>query len=137
MRLQEELGAVRRERALTAERSEAWSLLATPEGLEGWLADEVDLDAVEPGAEGVLRWDDGDERSVVVEEVVDGRRVAMRWSASDGPAPDTLVEVTLDDHEDGGTLVRVIELPLRALEVAGAPLPVTAGGASSGGPVLL
>jgi uncharacterized protein YndB with AHSA1/START domain len=135
MRLQDECGAVRRERVLRTDRGTAWELLADPRELEGWLADEVDLEAVEEGAQGTLRWDDGTRRRVVVEEVAPGRRVALRWEAV-GPGagePDTLVELTLDDHEEG-TLLRVVEVPLAVLHAHGAELPVAARG---GGPVLL
>jgi uncharacterized protein YndB with AHSA1/START domain len=135
MRLQDELGAVRRERVLPATREAAWELLADPRGLEGWLADEVELDEVEEGAEGVLRWHGGDERRVVVEEVVRARRVAMRWEDEGGP--DTLVEITLDDDaETGGTIVRVVEVPLVAVHAVAAALGAPAAGRPSG-PVAL
>jgi uncharacterized protein YndB with AHSA1/START domain len=136
MRLQDELGAVRRERVLPAAREAAWELLADPRELEGWLADEVELEAVREGQEGRLRWDDGGERRVIVEEVVEGRRVAMRWEDLED-APDTLVEITLDDDEDtGGTIVRVLEMPLLVISAVGATLdPAAAGGPA--GPVAL
>jgi uncharacterized protein YndB with AHSA1/START domain len=136
MRLQDELGAVRRERVLPAAREAAWELLADPRELEGWLADEVELDAVREGQQGRLRWDDGGERRVIVEEVVQGRRVAMRWEDLEG-APDTLVEITLDDDADtGGTIVRVLEMPLLVIRAVGATLdPAAAGGPA--GPVAL
>jgi uncharacterized protein YndB with AHSA1/START domain len=128
MELQEQCGAVVRERVLAAGRDVAWEHLASPEGLEGWLADEVDLADVAPGAEGTLRWADGQVRDVVVEEVSEGRRLAMRWEDRDG-APATLVELTLDDHEDG-TILRVVELPLVTLHAVGAALPALARRAS-------
>jgi len=135
MRLQEGLGAVRRERVLPADREATWELLADPGALEGWLADEVELEELAEGAEGVFRWRDGAERRVVVEEVEDARRLAFRWEDPRGDEPDTLVELTLDDHEDG-TLLRVVELPLVVLHAYGAELPVAAGGAG-GGPLLV
>jgi uncharacterized protein YndB with AHSA1/START domain len=136
MRLQDELGAVRRERVLPATRDAAWELLADPRELEGWLADDVELDEVREGAEGVLRWDGGDERRVVVEEVVPGRRIGMRWE-DDGGGPDTLVEVTLDDDPDGdATIVRVVEIPLLAVRAIAATLGAPLGGRPAG-PVAL
>src|SRR5215212_1722814 len=134
MTLQEEHGAVRRERVLAVDRETAWAQLANPEALAGWLADEVDLDEVAPGAEGELRWDDGTVRRVAVEEVADGRRVAMRWEDPDGLAPDTVVELTLDDHPDGA-LLRVVEVPLVALRAVAVALGPAAAGRS--GPVAL
>ena len=134
MTLQEEHGAVRRERVLAADRETAWTQLADPDALAGWLADEVDLDEVAPGAEGELRWDDGAVRLVAVEEVAEGRRVAMRWADPERLAPDTLVELTLDDHPDGAVL-RVVEVPLVALRAISVALGPAAGGRS--GPVAL
>ncbi len=42
--------------------AELWDAVATPDGLAGWLADEVELD-VRPGGTGRVR-DDGEERVV-------------------------------------------------------------------------
>src|SRR3954466_4332506 len=129
MRLQDELGAVHRERILPSRRDAAWELLSDPRELEEWLADEVELDEGREGAEGVLRWGGGDECRVVVEEVVPRCRVAMRWERDGGP--DTLVEVTLDDDPAGdGTGIRGLEAPLTAARAAA----TTLAGASTGGP---
>src|SRR3954447_23498226 len=137
MRLQDELGAVHRERILPSRRDAAWELLSDPRELEEWLADEVELDEVREGAEGVLRWGagggrrwgGGDECRVVVEEVVPRRRVAMRWERDGGP--DTLVEVTLDDDPAGdGTVIRVLGAPWTAVRA----VATTLAGASTGGP---
>jgi uncharacterized protein YndB with AHSA1/START domain len=135
MRLQDELGAVRRERVLPSRRDTAWELLSDPRELEGWLADEVELDEVREGAEGVLRWAGGDECRVVVEEVAARRRVAMRWERDGGP--DTLVEVTLDDDPAGdGTVIRVLEAPLVAVRAVAATL-ARASASGPSGPVAL
>jgi uncharacterized protein YndB with AHSA1/START domain len=115
MELHEEMGAVRRETLLDAPRDEVWPLVADPEGLETWLADDVDLDAVEPGAQGTVT-EDGVERRVTIEEVEAGRRVALSWCAPGGDP--SLVELTLDDAPDGRTTMVVVELPLVALRVA-------------------
>src|ERR1044071_5545305 len=94
MELHEEIGAVRRETVLDAPRSEVWERVASPEGLATWLADDVDLAAVEPGASGTVT-EDGARRRVTIEEVEDGRRVALSWCADDEEP--SLVELTLDD----------------------------------------
>lgn len=133
MKLHEACGAVRRERMLPADRETTWALLAEPSALEGWLADEVELERLEVGAEGTLRWDDGEERSVVVEEVEPRRRLAMRWEAPGGGSA-TLVELTLDDVP-GGTVLRVVELPLTVLRAVGASLERVGSGPA--GPVAL
>ena len=70
------------------------------ERLEEWFAHDVELD-LEPGGEGVFRWDDGDERHAVVEEVEPERRFAFTWG-------DSRVCIELDAVEDG-TRVLVTE----------------------------
>lgn len=84
--------AVRREVTLPADRETVWRELEE----SGWLAEE---------------WVD-----VAVEEIVEGRRVALRWWEQDGP--ETLVELTLDDVPEGTRLV-VVELPVAELEAVG------------------
>jgi uncharacterized protein YndB with AHSA1/START domain len=117
MELHEEMGALRRETVLDAPRDEVWPLVAEPDGLATWLADDVELDAVAPGERGVVR-EDGELRHVTIEEVEAGRRVALSWCAPGG-AP-SLVELTLDDLEDdeGRTRMVVVEIPLESLRVA-------------------
>jgi uncharacterized protein YndB with AHSA1/START domain len=117
MELHEELGAVRRETVLDAPRDAVWQLVAEPEGLATWLADEVELDAVAPGSSGVVT-EDGELRHVTIEEVQDGRRVALSWCAPGGDP--SLVELTLDDLDDRRTRMVVVEIPLVALRVAAA-----------------
>jgi uncharacterized protein YndB with AHSA1/START domain len=112
MELHEEMGALRRETELDASRDAVWPLVSDPEGLATWLADDVELDAVEPGARGVVL-EDGELRHVTIEEVEEGRRVALSWCAPGGDP--SLVEVTLDDLEDGRTRMVVVEIPLVAL----------------------
>ena len=67
-------------------------------GLEGWLADEVELD-VRPGAEGTARWSDGTERHVVVDEVEAGRRLALCWWADGEDA--TIVDLSSKSDRTG------------------------------------
>jgi uncharacterized protein YndB with AHSA1/START domain len=118
MELHEEIGAVRRETVLDAPRDAVWALVADPDGLQTWLADDVDLDAIEPGATGTVT-ENGEERHVTIEEVEDGRRVALSWCAPGGDP--SLVELTLDDDAvDGRTRMVIVELPLVALRVAAA-----------------
>ena len=112
MQLHEEMGALRRETELDAPRDAVWSLVADPDGLATWLADEVELAAVEPGEDGVVL-EDGELRHVTIEEVEEGRRVALSWCAPGGDP--SLVELTLDDLDDGRTRMVVVEIPLVAL----------------------
>ncbi len=63
-------------------------------------ANDVELELV-PGGDGVFRWDDGEERHAMVEEVEPLRRFAFTWD--DGHVAIELAEV------DGGTRVLVTE----------------------------
>ena len=115
MELHEEVGALRRETVLDAPRDAVWPLVAEPDGLATWLADDVDIAAVAEGERGVVR-EDGELRHVTVEEVEPGRRVALSWCAPGGEP--SLVELTLADDDDGHTRMVVVEIPLVALRVA-------------------
>jgi uncharacterized protein YndB with AHSA1/START domain len=88
---------VRREVVLPVTRERAWELITEPAELEGWLADEVELEP-EPGAEVRAAWSGGEERSGVVEAVEPERRLAFRWG-------DSRVEWTLEDAPEGTRLV--------------------------------
>ena len=91
---------VTREVVLEAPLEEVWSALTEPERLEEWFANDVELE-LEPGGEGVFRWDDGEERHAVVEEVDRERRFAFTWDEGH-------VSIELDEV-DGGTRVVVTE----------------------------
>ena len=89
-----------REVVLEAPVEEVWSALTEPERLEEWFANDVELE-LEPGGEGTFRWDDGEERHAVVEEVDHERRFTFTWDESH-------VSIELDEV-DGGTRVVVTE----------------------------
>ena len=72
---------VEREVLLDAPPSEVWEALTDAERLEGWFANDVDFD-LDRG--GVFRWDDGEVRHAVVEEVDVERRLAIRWWDPEG-----------------------------------------------------
>jgi uncharacterized protein YndB with AHSA1/START domain len=107
MELHEEI--VRRDIALDVDRDTAWEALADPRRLEAWLAESVDLEISE-GAEGTITDHDGTVRDAVVDEVVPGRRLALRWAAPEQEP--TIVELTLDDTEDGRAHLVVVEIPV-------------------------
>jgi uncharacterized protein YndB with AHSA1/START domain len=119
-------GVTRRERLLAATPGEAWELLRDADGLERWLADEVEL-IVAPGESGSMRDADGEERSVVVETVEPGRRLGLRWETAGGDA--SVVDLTLDEV-DGFTRLVVTEVPLQVVAV---PDAVPAGWTIDGG----
>ena len=80
---------------------EVWEALTDPGRLEEWFANDVEFD-LEQG--GVFRWDDGEVRRAVVEEVEPERRLALRWW--DPAMPDEgEVTFTLEEVEEGTRLV--------------------------------
>ena len=84
---------VQREIIVPAPVEEVWSALTEPSRLEEWFANDVELE-LEPGGEGTFRWDDGEERHAVVEEVVPERRFAFTWDES-------RVQIDLVEVDDG------------------------------------
>ena len=68
--------SVRREIVLPVEPERAWELMTEPAELEGWLADEVELEP-EEGGDVRVAWDDGEQREGVVEEVEPERRLVL------------------------------------------------------------
>ncbi len=85
---------------------EVWGALTDPSRLEDWFADEIDADEIEPDAEVVFRWHDGDEeRRAVIEDVEAPRRLAFRWTAR---GDQSRVVFELED-EALGTRVTVVE----------------------------
>jgi uncharacterized protein YndB with AHSA1/START domain len=110
---------VTREVVFDAPVEEVWEALTDPEQLEEWFANDVELD-LEPGGDGVFRWENGEERHVIVEEIVRERRFTFTWD------DEGRVEIELEEVESG-TRVLVTEtagagwstaLSLRALAFA-------------------
>jgi len=93
---------VTRELELEAPREEVWEALTDPAELSEWFANDVELEP-QPGGEGIFRWDDGDERHAVVEEVVPFERFAFTWDES-------RVVIELEEIPFG-TRVTVVESP--------------------------
>jgi len=91
MELQEELAAVRREVVLPAPREQVWA------ELPAWIAEEAERE----------------QRVVEIEEVQEARRLALSWCAPGGSP--SVVDIVLEDDEEGGTRMVVVELPLARL----------------------
>src|SRR3954463_4843976 len=91
--------SVRREVVLPVEPERAWELITDPEELEGWLADDVELDP-EEGGEVRVEWEDGERREGIVEGVAAGRRIVFTW----GEEPSRVVW-TLDPVPEGTRFV--------------------------------
>jgi uncharacterized protein YndB with AHSA1/START domain len=96
---------VEREIELPVSPEEAWAAITDADRLREWFANEVELDLRE-GGEGVFRWDDGEQRRAVVEEVDPLHRFAFTWNG--GPDGASTVVIELEERE-GATLVRVRE----------------------------
>jgi uncharacterized protein YndB with AHSA1/START domain len=90
-----------REIVFDAPPDEVWEALTDPERLEEWFANDVEFD-LDRG--GVFRWDDGEVRHVVVEEVDPERRLAIRWWDPSTPEEGE-VTFTLDETEEGTLLI--------------------------------
>jgi uncharacterized protein YndB with AHSA1/START domain len=108
---------ITRELTVPAPPEEVWEALTNADRLAEWFANEVELDP-RPGGLGIFRWDNGETRTAVVEEVDPERRFGFRWADEDAG------EVAFDLEEvEGGTKVTVrettgefsIALELRAL----------------------
>lgn len=99
---------VERTVSLPTDAAGVWELLTDPDELAAWLGDDVVLQPV-PGASGRVLERDGTDRSLVIEEVHEGRLLSWRWWV-DGDDPETAsrVAITLSPTADG-TLVRVTE----------------------------
>jgi uncharacterized protein YndB with AHSA1/START domain len=93
---------VTRELVLPAAPEEVWEELTDPARLEEWFANDVELE-LEEGGEGRFRWDSGEERHAVVEEVEEGRRLAYTWSDEEGR--ETHVGFTIEEAEEGTRVV--------------------------------
>ncbi len=92
---------IEREILLDAPPAEVWEALTDPGELEEWFANDVEFDL---DAGGVFRWDDGDVRHAVVEDVDAGRRLAIRWWDPSRPE-ESEVTFTLEPVETGTRLV--------------------------------
>src|SRR5215216_8177149 len=99
---------ITRELVLPAPADEVWEALTDPERLAEWFANDVELD-VRPGGEGVFRWDNGEIRTAVVEEVDPPRRFGFRWTDVAEAGSEVVFEL---DEVDEGTRVTVRETSL-------------------------
>ena len=109
---------VNREVVLPCDRDRAWELIT--EELDGWLADDVEFEAVEDAP---LRIED---REGVVEHVTEGERIVFTWG-------DSRVEWALSDTP-GGTRFEVIEHRYTADSVTWGPKLMALSGAAMLGP---
>jgi uncharacterized protein YndB with AHSA1/START domain len=92
---------------LDASADVVWDLIARPERLAEWLADDVDVEIV-PGATGTIV-DDGAARFVHVDRVEHGRSVAFTWWEHDRPGFVSQVELRVVPSTDGASALEIVE----------------------------
>jgi uncharacterized protein YndB with AHSA1/START domain len=97
---------VTRELVVPAELDDVWDALTSPERLEEWFANDVELD-VTPGGDGVFRWESGEVKRALVETVDEGRGLSMRWW--DEETGETTTVAIAVEEVDAGTRVVVTE----------------------------
>lgn len=116
---------VTRTTVVPADVDTVWSAVSDAAELEAWLAPSVDVD-IAPGATGRVVDDDGVERTVEVDEVEVGRRVAMRWWPAARPYDVSRVEIELVPCVSH-TVVTVTETRLVPVARASATSSVSVG----------
>lgn len=94
---------ITRELTVPAPPEEVWEALTDPDRLAEWFANDVELEP-RPGGRGVFRWDNGEVRTLLVEEVEEPRRFGFRWT--DEEAGEVAFEL---EEVDAGTRVVVRE----------------------------
>jgi uncharacterized protein YndB with AHSA1/START domain len=105
---QETMGSVVRSVVLAADRETVWRAISSDDGLAGWLAETATVD-LRPGGEGVIGFAGGHRRTLRVDTVEAGETIGFRWAPAALPDAETHVELRLEDAEDGGTRLTVIE----------------------------
>jgi uncharacterized protein YndB with AHSA1/START domain len=94
---------ITRELVLPSSREKVWEALTDPERLEEWFANDVDLDLDQ--GEGEFRWESGDVRRAVVEEVELERRLAIHWWDPDREGAESDVIFVLEDVPEGTRMI--------------------------------
>jgi uncharacterized protein YndB with AHSA1/START domain len=89
-----------------------WRALTDPREIAKWFSDRAEFDPT-PGSLGWLEWDNHGRYPLRVELVEPPHRICWSWSHNPGSEYDqegsTLVEWTLTEREQGGTLLELRE----------------------------
>ncbi|PSK93634.1 uncharacterized protein YndB with AHSA1/START domain [Murinocardiopsis flavida] len=88
-----------------------WTALTTAEGLGGWFGSRAEIDALRPGGEARVHWDEYGEHTLLIQVVEPPHRFAYTWAIEGLAASDprrTYVEFTLEPT-GSGTRVTVRE----------------------------
>ena len=96
---------IERELRLPVSRQRAWDSITRPEELSQWFGDVVELD-FDVGGKFIMRWENGDTTTGVVETIEEPHKFAYRWYASEmgnhlplSPENSTLVTFLLEEVE--------------------------------------
>lgn len=112
--------AVDREMVLDASAEAVWAALSDPAQLGAWLGADVDLD-LRPGGAAIFRFEDGEVRRGMVQEVAPGAELSFVWWPVAGTRVGGLTTVTMTVERQGedATRLRIREaLPTQARAAA-------------------
>jgi uncharacterized protein YndB with AHSA1/START domain len=107
---------ITRDLELDVPPDELWPLVADGDRWADWLAERSDV-VVEPARQGIVVDDDGVERQVAIEAVVDGERVRFAWWPTDRPDEGSTVELVVAPLPSSGgdrSRLSVIEIYAQA-----------------------
>jgi uncharacterized protein YndB with AHSA1/START domain len=105
---------VEREVQIPSPPRDVWDAMIDPARLGEWLGGELDV-TLRPGARGGFRGPDGVGRRLLVLGVEDGRELSFRWWPDTDAGGASTVTITVDEHGDGESTVRVRETRAQAL----------------------
>ncbi|HSB87457.1 MAG TPA: SRPBCC family protein [Ilumatobacteraceae bacterium] len=86
---------------------QVWQLISTARGWASWLVDEADV-TVAPGEEGSAL-DDGRQRTVRVDSIIDRRQVSFSWWDRDDPGSASRVQLEIVGLPSGGSRLEITE----------------------------
>ena len=103
---------VDRELVLSVLPAQVWAALVDPARLGAWLGADVEID-LRPGGAASFRFDDGEVRRGLVQQVDEGRSLSFTWWTLGGTAVGrpTTVTMTLEGYGEVGTRLRIREQP--------------------------
>ncbi len=111
------IGVITRTLEFSAEIERVWKALTDPNELAKWFPERAEFDP-RPGSLGWLEWEQHGRYPLRVETVEPPHRLSWSWSHNPGLAFDqeqsTLVEWTLTEREEGGTVLELRESGFRS-----------------------
>ncbi len=109
-------GVITRALELSSDIERVWKALTDPSEIAKWFSDRAEFDP-QAGSLGWLEWDEHGRYPLRVEAVEPPHRISWSWSHNPGhdfdPENSTLVEWTLREREEGGTLLELRESGFR------------------------